>query len=166
MRKCKWCDSTNLSIEPQFFKDGSAHIALGCDDCGRHIQYINKDKEKKASNTRAGVSENRSTLIRRAGFDSFDQYKESSRFRDIVTRCLIKNKHKCHFCKDKASAIAYSFYTQGNINGGDLDGLYSVCRFCDYKLRFDTKNKPRSTVIFKQLKLMKKCLNRGYIIAD
>jgi hypothetical protein len=166
MRKCKWCDSSDVHREKKFFKDGSAHIALTCNACNKHIQYINDNREKKAANSRQGVSENRATLIRRAGFNSFDAYKESSKYQDVVKMVLLKYKYKCRFCKEKACTIAYSEYTQGNISGKDLSGLHPMCKDCDYALRYGRHNKSRSQVIFKQLKLMKKCINRGYVIAD
>ena len=166
MRKCKWCDSSNLSRQRKIFKDGSEHIALECNNCKRHVQYINDKKENKHSKTRSGVSENRATLIRRAGFNSFDAYKESSKYDGVVKLVLKNNKGKCHFCKEKACTIAYSEYTQGNISGADLHGLYPMCKDCDYALCYGRHKKNRSKVIFKQLQLMKKCINRGYVIAD
>lgn len=161
MRKCKWCESSNLSTEPKFFKDGSAHIALGCDDCGKHNQYINEAKENKIGNSRVKVADTRQRLIEEAGFETFEQYKESEKWSKIVQMTLERDNHKCKFCKARGCTIAYSIYTRGNIDGRNLDGIFSVCEYCNNRLTYTKDNHKRD--VAKQMKFMVQCLKRGNV---
>jgi len=164
MRKCKWCESINLTQEPKYFKDGSAHIALICVDCGKHNQYINENKERKAGNSRVKVAYTRQTLIEELGFDTFEQFEDSTLWQQIENKVLQK-KNRCRFCEYKAHTMIYMVYTRDNIKGKSLYGIHPICKYCNERLIYTDDGHKRSeeNIMRVIVKALKKGIHR---IAD
>jgi hypothetical protein len=153
---CKFCQGTNIGITEQIFIDGSRHSAYRCLDCDKHLKFSKKSRSNK------NVYQKRASVIKDLGFDSYEEYLDSTLWVNIRTKVLLRDNSKCVFCSEKAFTVHHSDYAKSNLSGKRLTTLHSVCQDCHYNLHFTAQGKDRE--LDKVIRLVKKCIRRGSTI--
>lgn len=100
-----------------------------------------KPKRKRKRMTKARFLR----MLKRHGWHSYTHYRRSSVWKRIRAEVLERDEHQCCFCKRKAIQVHHAEYSEDAILGKCLNGLFSVCRGCHYRLEFKPGGKKVDT---------------------
>lgn len=68
--------------------------------------------------------------LRRLGFSSYEEYRESALWKRLRRRVMEKYGWKCVDCGNKATQAHHERYTFENLRGERQDGIVALCRDC------------------------------------
>jgi len=77
----------------------------------------------------------RDSIVKKLGFSSYRQYLSSPLWQDIRSRYLAKYS-TCFGCGKPANQIHHKFYSEQNLSGKDLNGMFSICGECHERIEF------------------------------
>jgi hypothetical protein len=76
----------------------------------------------------------RSYVLKALGFNDYHEYLRSDTWRAIRRRVL---PSKCYMeCGARASEVHHKFYSEANLTGESIDGLYPLCAKCHERVEF------------------------------
>ena len=79
----------------------------------------------------------RNQFLRSLGYSSYHDYRQSLRWAQIRAR-IMPHGTKCHTCQFPATEVHHSPYSQENLSGKSLDGLFPLCFACHELIEKDT----------------------------
>ena len=151
---CKYCGAEGIIKVERTFANGTHHWQHKCKTCGKHRKFVHRNR--KISN----IYEDRQTIIESLGFVTYNDYLQSDLWKDIRTKRLRKDGHKCKICKNPATQVHHIDYTIKNLSGGLID-LRSICAACHYAVEFYPNGKRRN--LDAQQKNIKKFIKWGKV---
>lgn len=98
----------------------------------RKKKWRNKRKTGGCSAKVAEIYGARNDLLWKLGFVDYKQYLRSKIWKNIRARQL-EAEPNCYACGKPANQVHHGEYTEANLTGATLDGLYSVTAGCHKK---------------------------------
>lgn len=85
--------------------------------------------------------EQRNAILRKLGYESYEAYLQSPKWRKLRARVLKQAKGKCRVCGDKATDVHHSSYSEHVLAGKTITPLVALCRTCHEIGEFTTKGR-------------------------
>lgn len=86
----------------------------------------------------------RNVILVQLGYDNYAQYLRSDKWKCIRMRTLSRDEATCVICGKKANTVHHLEYSEENLSGADLTGLYSLCAGCHRQVEITANGKKRS----------------------
>lgn len=151
MRVCAWFGSLALSDRPTgqvstrrdkdrlsfFLKRGGTGVLCSS------LPPSEASMRRRRKREEIGDYKHRAKVLKRCGFESYQDYLSSELWTKIKEKQLRLNPD-CHGCKRPATQIHHGRYTLLNLLGHSSDYLFSVCGACHFRIEFDRDGKKRN----------------------
>ncbi len=86
----------------------------------------------------------RNAVLKRLGFESYDEYLSSPLWQGIRL-AVLRRFRKCYVCQAKATEVHHAAYTKENLSGEDRSGLFSLCSECHHSIEWKTEGGGRES---------------------
>lgn len=126
------------------------HRAFACRECEYIERPVHEKKRHPCPRCNRGMQGLRpkaefDTIVKFLGFDNYDKYLKSSFWKEIRSRILARDDHKCQCCGAKTDVVHHTSYDFEVMEGHRDKDLISVCNDCHYRMHFD-ENRNRLTL--------------------
>lgn len=110
----------------------------------RPKKHRKKSDRKKCRRPEKWEFAERAKTLKRLGFESYEEYLESSQWKEIRSRVRKAKGRKCHLCSGKADHIHHNRYEEADLLGETLEMLEPLCDRCHKGIHFTKKGRWRT----------------------
>lgn len=163
-KKCCYC----YNCLRKFAQRTSVTDQPACQACGGEVRVVMNKRVRAATVTRLkrlrGLKPPKQPQQPSAAPKTkYQEYLESELWREIRSRVMFRDKHKCVECGGKATQVHHLSYVGEVMEGRDDSQLISICRPCHAKRHPDkqpTKRRTRQTKAKRETKSEKRAVVR------